>query len=62
MCSSQAPTLLAPFAQLKDPRIDRTKVYRLLDLIFIALCAVVSLVDLLLARLTYRVTCHLTYH
>jgi predicted transposase YbfD/YdcC len=42
MCRSQAPTLLAPFAQLKDPRIDRTKVYGLLDLIFIALCAVVS--------------------
>ena len=36
------PTLLAPFATLVDPRIDRTKRYNLLDLIFIALCAVVS--------------------
>src|SRR5216684_3392116 len=36
------PTLLAPFATLADPRIDRTKRYNLLDLIFIALCAVVS--------------------
>ncbi len=36
------PTLLAPFATLADPRIDRSKRYNLLDLIFIALCAVVS--------------------
>jgi predicted transposase YbfD/YdcC len=42
MARSQARTLLAPFAQLQDPRIDRTKRYELLDLIFIALCAVVS--------------------
>jgi predicted transposase YbfD/YdcC len=42
MSASKASTLLAPFAQLKDPRIDRTKRYRLLDLIFITLCAVVS--------------------
>lgn len=42
MARSQAPTLLAPFTQLQDPRIDRTKRYKLLDLIFIALCAVVS--------------------
>jgi predicted transposase YbfD/YdcC len=42
MSISKAPTLLAPFTQLADPRIDRTKRYRLLDLIFIALCAVVS--------------------
>jgi predicted transposase YbfD/YdcC len=42
MSPSKAPTLLAPFAQLEDPRIDRTRRYGLLDLIFIALCAVVS--------------------
>ena len=36
------PTLLAPFATLEDPRIDRTKHHHLLDIIFIALCAVVS--------------------
>lgn len=42
MSASQAATLLAPFTQLEDPRIDRTKRYGLLDLIFIALCAVVS--------------------
>jgi predicted transposase YbfD/YdcC len=42
MSPSKAPTLLAPFTQLKDPRIDRTRRYGLLDLIFIALCAVVS--------------------
>jgi predicted transposase YbfD/YdcC len=42
MSHTKAATLLAPFAQLKDPRIDRTQRYKLLDLIFIALCAVVS--------------------
>jgi predicted transposase YbfD/YdcC len=42
MSPSKAPTLLAPFAELKDMRINRTKRYALLDLIFIALCAMVS--------------------
>jgi predicted transposase YbfD/YdcC len=42
MPESMVPTLLAPFATLEDPRIDRTKRYNLLDIIFIALCAVVS--------------------
>jgi predicted transposase YbfD/YdcC len=42
MAQSQAPTLLMPFTKLKDPRINRTKKYALLDLIFIALSAVVS--------------------
>jgi len=42
MAASKASTLLAPFRQMEDPRIDRTKRYGLLDLIFIALCAVVS--------------------
>ena len=42
MPESLVPTLLAPFATLEDPRIDRTKRYHLLDIIFIALCAVVS--------------------
>ena len=39
---SLAPTLLAPFTTLEDPRIERSKRYLLLDIIFIALCAVVS--------------------
>lgn len=42
MAQSPATTLLASFAHLKDPRINRTKRHNLLDLIFIALCAVVS--------------------
>ena len=42
MAESVAPTLLAPFATLEDPRIDRTKRHNLLDILFIALCAVVS--------------------
>ena len=42
MPESMVPTLLAPFATLTDPRVDRTKRHNLLDLLFIALCAVVS--------------------
>jgi predicted transposase YbfD/YdcC len=42
MPESLVPTLLAPFAALEDPRLDRTKRYPLLDILFIALCAVVS--------------------
>jgi predicted transposase YbfD/YdcC len=42
MPESLVPTLLAPFATLEDPRLDRTKHYPLLDILFIALCAVVS--------------------
>lgn len=42
MPECQIPTLLAPFAALEDPRLDRTKRYHLLDILFIALCAVVS--------------------
>jgi hypothetical protein len=42
MSHTKAATLLAPFAQLEERRIDRTRHYNLLHLIFIALCAVVS--------------------
>jgi predicted transposase YbfD/YdcC len=42
MSPSKVPMLLAPFTQLEDPRIDRTRRYGLLDLVFIALCAIVS--------------------
>lgn len=42
MAASLIPTLLAPFATLEDPRVERSKKYNLLDIIFIALCAVVS--------------------
>jgi predicted transposase YbfD/YdcC len=42
MSESLVPTLLAPFTTLTDPRINRTKRYSLLDIVFIALCAVVS--------------------
>jgi predicted transposase YbfD/YdcC len=42
MSLSQAPGFLAPFATLKDPRVNRTKRHSLLDILFIALCAVVS--------------------
>jgi predicted transposase YbfD/YdcC len=42
MSQSLSATILAPFATLKDPRVNRTKHHNLLDIIFIALCAVVS--------------------
>jgi predicted transposase YbfD/YdcC len=42
MAPSPAVTLLAPFAPLTDPRVDRTRRHNLLDIVFIALCAVVS--------------------
>ena len=40
--ASPAAILLAPFATLTDPRVNRTKRHDLLDILFIALCAVVS--------------------
>jgi predicted transposase YbfD/YdcC len=42
MARSSSPELLAHFADLEDPRIDRTKRHKLLDIVFIAVCAVVS--------------------
>jgi predicted transposase YbfD/YdcC len=42
MTPSRSPELLAHFAQLKDPRVERTKRHKLLDIVFIAVCAVVS--------------------
>ncbi len=42
MPESLVPTPLAPFAALEDPRLDRTKRYHPLDIIFMAPCAVVS--------------------
>jgi hypothetical protein len=42
MSQSLSASLLAPFADLQDPRLDRTRHHNLLDIIFIAVCAVVS--------------------
>src|SRR5437870_6514124 len=39
------PTLHAHFAALPDPRIDRTKRHQLLDIIAIAICAVICGAD-----------------
>src|SRR5438046_8883353 len=43
----QAPvsTIIDPFATLTDPRIDRTKEHQLLDVLTIALCAIISGAD-----------------
>jgi predicted transposase YbfD/YdcC len=42
MPESLVPALLTPFATLEDPRVERTKRFHLLDIIFIALCAAAS--------------------
>ncbi len=39
---SESPSLLSHFTSLPDPRIERTKEYPLLDILAIALCAVLS--------------------
>ena len=40
MKGKKAPALIAPFAELTDPRIERQKRHKLLDLLVIAVCAV----------------------
>jgi predicted transposase YbfD/YdcC len=42
MARSNSRAFLAHFADLKDPRVERTKLHKLLDIVFIAVCAVVS--------------------
>ena len=42
MSQSPIPALLAPFATWTDPRLNRRKQHNLLNIRFIALCAVVS--------------------
>jgi hypothetical protein len=37
------PSIEAHFADIDDPRIDRTKKHNLLDIIVIAICAVIPL-------------------
>jgi predicted transposase YbfD/YdcC len=39
MIETTLPPLLAPFGDLEDPRVERTKHHRLLDILGIALCA-----------------------
>jgi predicted transposase YbfD/YdcC len=42
MVRNPSPVLQAHFAHLEDPRVERTRLHNLLDIVFIALCAVVS--------------------
>jgi predicted transposase YbfD/YdcC len=42
MSSSPKPPLLDHFADLEDPRIDRTRDHPLINVLFIAICAVIS--------------------
>lgn len=44
-CGILQDTLLEHFSQLRDPRIDRTKAHLLLDIIAIAVLAVVAGAD-----------------
>lgn len=47
------PDLIAMFDDLPDPRIDRTKQHRLIDIVTIALCAVLSGADSFVEIATY---------
>lgn len=41
MISTKTPTILTHFEELTDPRIERTKVHSLVDMVAIALCAAI---------------------
>lgn len=45
MLEQSPASLLVHFADLSDPRVERTKRHRLLDIVVIALCAVISGAD-----------------
>jgi predicted transposase YbfD/YdcC len=51
--SVRLPDLIAIFDDLPDPRIDRTKLHRLIDIVTIALCAVLSGADSFVEIATY---------
>ena len=51
--SLRVPDLIAVFEDLPDPRIDRTKHHRLIDIVTIALCAVLSGADSFVEIATY---------
>jgi len=38
---SASPSILTYFADLEDPRIERTKEHQLLDIVAIAICVVI---------------------
>ena len=39
------PTLAQHFSDLTDPRVDRTKLHKLVDILVIAICAVIAGAD-----------------
>jgi predicted transposase YbfD/YdcC len=45
MTQRQSPSIVEHFSIIQDPRIDRTKEHKLLDIIVIALCGVISGAD-----------------
>jgi hypothetical protein len=45
MAASPGSTITEHFATLTDPRVERTKEHHLLDLLTIALCAIISGAD-----------------
>ena len=42
MVTQKSPSLFAHFTELEDPRMERTKAHSLMNVVFIALCAVLS--------------------
>ena len=45
MSNTPIPSIEAHFATLSDPRVNRTKKHKLLDIIIIAICAVICGAD-----------------
>ncbi len=45
MEAAQGATIKEPFAQLTEPRVERTKLHRLRDILVIASCAVICGAD-----------------
>ena len=45
MDKEQSPRLIDHFGELKDPRIERNKLHKLIDILTIAICAVICNAD-----------------
>jgi hypothetical protein len=42
MSTARRPPLIDHFADLDDPRVDRTKEHPLINVLFVAICATIS--------------------
>lgn len=53
MASPTTPSFFAHFANLEDPRVDRTRLHKLGDIVFIAVCAALSGANTFVAMATF---------